>query len=192
MCVPVQPLRRRHPAADMGGTVSLAFASLVMLADSVLYIGLGMAMLSPRAHGVCVAELPEALFKRFSPMQCKRHGSVVEDCDEAGSGDACDDEAVAEMMIEGPISTVTLGRGLDMRLMAYILLVLGLCRLTTAFYWGCGYVALGLGSCLAEICMLCHELLRHESVCTQRAVGMVLLNSAVSLLYIGLALPHCR
>lgn len=178
----------------MGSTVSMVFATLVMLVDGVLYIGIGMVMLSPQGHGVTrwfrgrVSELPQALLKRNRAVGVlsKRQDGAEPSCDD-------DDDAEAPCCSEADHHPQAAAGGeLDMRLMAYILIILGLCRLTTAFYWGCGYVALGLGSCLAEICMLCHELLRHESVCTQRAVGLVLLNSAVSLLYIGLALPHCR
>lgn len=174
----------------MGSTVSMVFATLVMLVDGVLYIGIGVVMLSPQGHGVSrwfrgrVSELPQALLKRHSVLS-KRQDVAETSCD----GDDNDDDAEARCCSDPQAPACG---EMDMRLMAYILIILGLCRLTTAFYWGCGYVALGLGSCLAEICMLCHELLRHESVCTQRAVGLVLLNSAVSLLYIGLALPHCR
>ena len=78
------------------------------------------------------------------------------------------------------------------RLGAYLLLLLGLCRVVTSFHWGCGYVLLGLTTCLAEIGFLCNELLRHESTRLHRTMGFVLHNVAVSLLYIGCALPHCR
>lgn len=175
----------------MGSTVSMVFATLVMLVDGVLYIGIGVVMLSPQGHGMSrwfrgrVSELPQALLKRHSVLS-KRQDVAETSCD---GDDTYDDDTEARCCSDP--QPAACGE-LDMRLMAYILIILGLCRTTTAFFWGCGYVALGLGSCLAEICMLCHELLRHESVCTQRAVGLVLLNSAVSLLYIGLALPHCR
>ena len=62
----------------------------------------------------------------------------------------------------------------------------------TSFYWGCGYIILGLTTCLGEIAILCHELLGHESARLHRTMGVVLHNVGVSLLYIGCALPYCR
>jgi membrane associated rhomboid family serine protease len=84
------------------------------------------------------------------------------------------------------------GGELACRMLAYLLLILGLCRLITCFHWGCGYIYLGLATCLAEIAMLCHELLRHEALLLHRAMAVVLQNMAVSLIYIGAGVPYCR
>lgn len=78
------------------------------------------------------------------------------------------------------------------RFVAYTLLVFGFMRIVSSFHWGCGYVLLGLGTCVGEIAMLCNELLCHDSVMLHRVMAFVLHNVAVSLLYIGTALPFCR
>ena len=81
---------------------------------------------------------------------------------------------------------------LGFRMLAYLLVILGLCRLVTCFHWGCGYIYLGLATCLGEIAMLCHELLRHEALFLHRAMAVLLQNVAVSLIYIGAGVPYCR
>lgn len=78
------------------------------------------------------------------------------------------------------------------RLLGYLLCVVGVCRLVSSVRWGCGYMYLGLATCLAEMGMLCHELLLHETMQIHRAMGVLMLNVAVSLVYIGAGLPSCR
>ena len=81
---------------------------------------------------------------------------------------------------------------LAFRFLAYVLLLLGVCRLVSGLYWGCGYVALGLGTCLAEMGLLGYELLTHETVVLYRVMGVLCELVILSLVYIGSALPYCR
>lgn len=169
----------------------MVMATLVMVVDGGAYVALGVCMLIPPTGGArnfedWVLAIPGAFF---------RVPASVSGCD----GIACVDDGEQSSAIRGAQSDVEgvcehangLAR-LQARLLAYVILLLGLCRLLSAMYWGCGYVFLGLISCLWEIGMLCNELLCHESVRVHKAMGMVLLNAAVSLLYIACALPYCR
>jgi hypothetical protein len=92
---------------------------------------------------------------------------------------------------EGQGTKVPLEAFLVWRLVAYLLILMGVCRVVASFNWGCGYVLLGLGTCVAEMAFLCNELLCHDAARLHRAVGFILLNTGVSLLYIGMALPNC-
>lgn len=83
-------------------------------------------------------------------------------------------------------------QGLAWRFVAYTLLVFGFMRIVSSLHWGCGYVLLGLTTCVGEIAVLCNELLCHDSAMLHRAMAFVLHNVAVSLVYIGTALPYCR
>ncbi len=78
------------------------------------------------------------------------------------------------------------------RFLAYLLLFLGVCRVITCFYWGCGYVYLGLGSCVAEIGLICNELLQFDSMRLHGAMAILLETGVLALLYIGTAVPYCR
>jgi hypothetical protein len=78
------------------------------------------------------------------------------------------------------------------RFLAYLLLFLGVCRVVTSFHWGCGYVYLGLGSCVAEIALVCNELLQFESMRLHGAMAILLETGVLALLYIGTAVPYCR
>lgn len=167
----------------------MVMATLVMVVDGGVYVGLGVCMLIPPSGGLrkfedWVLAIPRGFF-RVSAVESGRDDKTEDDeevdmkVDDVGEGVGHGERCVGLARLEG-------------RLLAYVILLLGLCRLLSAMYWGCGYVFLGLISCLWEIAMLCNELLCHESVCVHKAMGMVLLNAAVSLLYIGCALPYCR
>ena len=67
-----------------------------------------------------------------------------------------------------------------------------MCRVITCFYWGCGYVYLGLGSCVGEIALICNELLRFESMHLHGAMALLLETVVLALLYIGTAVPYCQ
>lgn len=81
---------------------------------------------------------------------------------------------------------------LGYRMLAYLLLLLGACRAVTGFYWGCGYVYMALGTCLAEIGLVAHELLRQESLLLHRAMFVLFDSVVLALLYISSAVPHCH
>jgi len=56
----------------------------------------------------------------------------------------------------------------------------------------CGYVYLGLGTCMGEMAMICNELLRQESMHLHRAMTVLLGNVALSILYVCNAIPYCK
>ena len=156
----------------------MILAIIVLLVDGLAYIALGLSILFPGicGHHAWGKQLPSfylAMFKDYAPLY-----------DGVGEEDA-DRDSEATCARHG-------GAQVGWRMAAYLLLLLGLCRVVTSFHWGCGYIILGLVTCLAEIGFLCNELLRYESARLHRTMGFVLHNVAVSLLYIGTALPHCR
>jgi hypothetical protein len=159
----------------------MIFATAVLFLDGLAYLCLGVCVLFP---GVCpnapwartLSSFYLAMFKDYTPLQSEDSG------EEEGEPDKHERAH--------PVAAACGHVG--WRLAAYLLLLLGLCRVVTSFHWGCGYIMLGLTTCIAEIGFLCNELLRHESARLHRTMGFVLHNVAVSLLYIGSALPHCR
>jgi hypothetical protein len=157
----------------------MLISALLMGANGAAYILLGVCMLFPVHHPwrQRLGQLYPSLFKEFlvPPLS--------------------DEEAQPAEQPPAPLSAVRLCgdlvHQLGYRMLGYLLLVVGLCRTITCFHWGCGYIYLGLGTCLAEIGMLCNELLRQESMLIHRTMAVLLLNVAVSLLYIGGGLPYC-
>jgi len=133
------------------------------------YCLLGGCMLVPQLLGDArwIAALYPSLFKRFQQPPA----------------DAERPEKAEELPAD---------EGLAIRLLGYLVLLLGACRVVTGFYWGCGYVYLGLGTCVAEVGVICHELLRHDSLQLHRGVPVLLANMALSILYVSSAAPHCR
>ena len=77
------------------------------------------------------------------------------------------------------------------RLLGYFLLLLGMLRLFVALHWACGFVFLGLGTCLAEMAVVGHELVRHDAVRLHRGMSVLGELCVVSLIFIGTALPRC-
>ena len=146
--------------------------SCVMGLDGASYLLLGGCMLVP-AWSEALAAMYPSIFKRFLLPQ----GVGEPEEDELGSGT----REVARLERED----------LAYRLLAYLLLVVGLARVITAFYWGCGYVYLGLGTCILEIALVCNELLRRESMLLHRAMAVLLENMVLSLLYMSTAVPSC-
>lgn len=136
------------------------------------YCCLGVSMLTPGlSRARWLASLYPSLFKRF--LREEQGG-------EEGIG-------------LGTRDTGELGReDLAFRELAYLLLLLGACRLASALYWGCGYVFLGLGTCFAEMAFVGHELLRHETVLLHRGMAVLFELCVLSLIYIGSALPYCH
>jgi hypothetical protein len=145
------------------------FSSSVMGLAGSTYCLLGGCMLVPHLLGDArwISALYPSLFKRF--LQAS-------DEEEEAKSDAVELEK----------------DDLAFRLLSYLLLLLGVCRLVTAFYWGCGYVYLGLGTCMAEVGVICHELLRHDSLQLHRGVPVLLANMGLSILYVSSAAPHCK
>jgi len=158
-------------------------SSGVMGLDGLAYCGLGVCMLSPRWPGQQEARASEfaglypSLFKRFLRRPAEPEQVVAVDDHEIGGGT----QDLVELARED----------LGFRLLGYLVLMLGVCRIITSFYWGCGYVYLGLVSCLAEIGIVCNELLRHESMLLHRAMAVLLENMVLSLLYMSTAVPSC-
>jgi hypothetical protein len=150
-------------------------SSCVMGLDGASYLLLGGCMLVP-AWSEALAALYPSMFKRFLLPQ------------QAGGDEAGGDELGA-----GTREVARLEReDLAYRLLGYLLLLVGLARVITAFYWGCGYVYFGLGTCVLEIGLVCNELLRRDSMLLHRAMAVLLENMAVSILYMGAAAPYCR
>jgi hypothetical protein len=81
---------------------------------------------------------------------------------------------------------------LALRLLAYLLLCLGVFRVGLACFWGCGYVFLGLASIALEMAFVSNELLLHDSAMLHRAVAVLLENALVAVLFMSTAAPHCR
>jgi hypothetical protein len=139
------------------------------------YCAIGASMLAPRLDGwVRLGSLYPSLFKRFL-----RAGGGETPENPGGKG-------------EGEEEVLLPREDLAFRFLAYVLLLLGVCRLVSGLYWGCGYVALGLGTCLAEMGLLGYELLTHETVVLYRVMGVLCELVLLSLVYIGSALPYCR
>jgi hypothetical protein len=162
-------------------TVSLVFSTVVMLLDGLFYLVLGLCMifplpLIPLKWGVRLAQLYPSLFRDYPAFASE---GLPTDESHGLSNDGVEERVVAV-------------RRLDQRILGYLLFVLGFCRVITSFYWGCGYIIMGLCTCLAEIGMLCNEMLQHESVRIHGTMAVVLHHVFVSLLYIGCALPYCK
>ena len=166
-----RPLVLTGAARDAFQQMSLV-ASCVMGASGLGYSGMGLCMLIPRL-GEKVKAMPcQLLFKRHPE-------SVPEPCEE-GAGKP---EQDGEGLVRG---------GLAYRLLAYLVLLLGVCRLAAALSWSCGYVFLGLVTCIGEMAFVGHELLVHESVLLNRAMALLSVLVVLSLIYIGTVIPHCR
>ena len=104
--------------------------------------------------------------------------------------------AIEERLLPGRMDAASdpllLSRGVAFRLLAYLLIFLGVCRLISAFYWGCGYVYMGVASCIAEISIVSTELLHHRSVRLHRAMSVLLELGVLSEIYLGTAIPYCH
>jgi hypothetical protein len=144
--------------------------TVIMGLDGVAYLALGACMLAaPRIPRVRpLATLYPSLFRPLRELS------------------ACDPEAPSVVL---PVADLM--HDLGYRMMAYLLFVFGLARTLTAFHWGCGYVYLGLSTCLAEVGMVCHELLRQESMYVHGAVAAIVGNMFLGMAYICVAVPRC-
>lgn len=152
-----------------------------------VYCGMGVCMLVPgmnrkwatsagQAEWASLGGLYPSLFKRFlqtEPVEPENGGKDSE----MGTGV----RELVELVKED----------LAYRLLAYLLVFLGCLRLFVAAHWGCGFVFLGLGTCLAEMAVVGHELLRHDAVRLHRGMSVLAELGVLSLVFIGTALPHC-
>ena len=156
-------------------------SSSVMGVDGAVYCGIGVCMLAPEVrwkHGNAelnrVATVYSCVFRRFQG-ECKSLEPSRQEL-----------ERVPEESLE------TWKEDVCFRSVAYLLVVLGCCRSLSSFFWNCGYVYLGLGSCMLEIAFICNEIARHESLILHRGMIILLKNVGLSLLYISSAAPYCR
>lgn len=145
-------------------------ASLIMGLDGLAYITLGVCMLAP-PRAPLMRDLATVYPSLFKPL---REVSI---------------DAESAPMIR-PVSDLI--HDLGYRMMGYVLVLVGVARVLTSIQWGCGYVYLGLWTCLAEIGLVCNELLRQESMFLHGAVAVLLGNFSLSLAYICLAIPGCK
>lgn len=151
----------------------LILSTIILLADGLWYISMGMSVLW------AVPCLHASARRQFVAIYL----SIFKDFIGVGSDDA------PPMDTESPV--VSKLERLAWRFAAYTLLMLGVIRAISSLNWGCGYVLLGLITCVGEIGIICNELLCYDSANLHRAMAFVLHNVAVSLLYIGTALPFC-
>jgi len=59
------------------------------------------------------------------------------------------------------------------------------------FFWGCGYVYVGLWTCLAEGALICNELLCMQSVNLHRGMLVLVWNAILSIIFVCGAVPYC-
>jgi hypothetical protein len=165
--------------------MSLWVSSLLLGMDGLLYMGMGVCMLLGDTRPPWCQQLAGAYpsLCRSPPLSCRVRRDLLPSVD--------DDDDDGERSCSGGDDPSS-GNLLAFRMLAYLLVLVGLCRFITCFHWGCGYILLGLTTCLSEIAMLCHELLRYESLLLHRTMAVFLCNVAVSLVYIGAGLPYCR
>jgi hypothetical protein len=150
----------------------LILATVVLLLDGLWYVAMGACVLW---GAPCVSPTWRRKFVSL-------YLDIFKDFPSQGPAES----------VEAP-SDESMGReALTWRFIAYTLLAFGVMRVVSSFHWGCGYVILGLTTCVGEIGLLCNELLCHDSARLHRAMAFVLCNVAVSLIYIGTALPSCR
>lgn len=157
-------------------------ASCVIGVQGLVYLAGGACMLSPMTPALSrVSEVSAGVYAMlFKTVRLER----ISECDlEDGEESASLGAKQLHQLISGE---------LGYRMLGYFMVLLGLCRLVSACHWGCGYVYLGLGSCIGEMALVCNELLRHESMHLHRAMAVLLENMAVSLVYISSAAPHCQ
>ena len=170
----------------------LYVASAAMLINGLVYCGLGVCMLTPlravgkrhHTHWNLVGGWYPSMFKNYltllQPGQSHEMGADDATC----------------VLSEGSDDVVTpieqfASQDLAFRLLAYVILLLGFWRILTAMFWVCGFVFLGLGSCVAEIGIISLELLRHDSVLLHRTMLVLFLDVLLILIYSVPAFSFC-
>ena len=165
----------------------------------VAYTLMGACMLAPGAikrwlpaEYAGLNALYPSVFKRFLQTELAEEAGKTELAEEAGKIELGTGVRELVELGTGVRELVELEReDLAYRLLAYFLLLLGFLRLFVAFHWGCSFVYLGLSTCLAEMAVVGHELLRHNAVHLHRVMSVLTELCIVSLIFIGTALPHC-
>ena len=147
-------------------------SSIVLGLNGAVYVVMGGCMLYPGDIGVSllrpyVSSLYASVFK---PM-------CVEDSETGGVVTA---RRFEELRVE-----------LSYRILAYLIVVMGACRFLLCFFWGCGYVYVGLWTCIAEAALVCNELLLMESVNLHRGMLVLVCNAILGIVFVCLAVPHC-
>jgi len=127
---------------------------------------------------VWLGALYPSVFKRFLQTEMTEQGGANRKQQEIGTGVRELDELERE--------------DLAFRMLAYFVLFLGFLRVFVALHWSCSYVFLGLMTCLVEMAVVAHELLRHDAVQLHRVMSVLTELCVISLIFLGTALPHCR
>lgn len=168
----------------------LVLASIVMGVNGLCYCVLGLCMLCPSSQRTSqVAPLYSAVFKAFFDQGQVLHSFTGSESLEGECGMSPNHDAGSLRCVR---THVELGRDLGFRLLAYLLVLAGVCRCITGLYWGCGYIYMGLWTAIAEIALICNELLREDSVQLHRGMAVLLSNMFLSLVYLSAGLPYCR
>jgi len=144
-------------------------ASAIMGLNGAAYMSLGACMLTPPRFQL-MRDMAAAYPSLFKPLR------------EISS----DPEAVPQLR---PVSDLV--HDLGYRMLGYLLLFVGAARLLTGMFWGCGYIVVGMWTCVAEMGLICNELLRQESMFLQGAMGVVMGNVFLALAYVMAGIPHC-
>jgi hypothetical protein len=177
--------------------MSLIIASVVMGMDGAFYCVMGACMLFPSSVSTLIKQrldltrLYPSLFKAFLCDQCDARNPY------SNNNDVDDPEppgiaATNPSVLNPPIRPLgELVHELAYRLLAYLLIMAGVARLITGIHWGCGYIYLALATCLAEIALVCNELLRQDAILLHRGMGVFLCNMVLSLVYLSAGLPYC-
>ena len=151
--------------------MSLALLACCLLGvNGAVYVAMGGVMLLGPEQGVAreFATAYASLFKAFRELP------------------SLDSKAPPAML-----GTPDLRREIGFRVLSYLLLLMGIFRVLTAFHWECTFVYIGLSTYLSEIAIVCNELLAHESVLLHRGMAVILANVAFSIVYLANALPFC-
>lgn len=154
----------------------LILSTVVLLADGLAYV----------CVGACVVWPPPCATASLRRQIARVYLGIFKDFPMVDTAPVAEDEEAGALVGSAGVAA------LAWRLVAYVLIMVGLIRVTTSLFWGCGYVLLGLVTCVGEIGLLCNELLCHDSTRLHRTMAFVLHNVAISLFYIGTALPSCR
>lgn len=167
--------------------------------DGAFYCAMGACMLSPPSASVLkrfdLTRLYPSLFKAFLYASCHQPGPP--DCDSHQPFEETGDDPE---LLTPPASSVLnplvrplgeLVHELAFRLLGYLLVMAGVARLITGVHWGCGYIYLALATCLAEIALVCNELLRQDAILLHRGMAVFLCNLVLSLVYLSAGLPYC-
>ena len=148
------------------------FSSVVLGLNGVAYVVMGGCMLYP-------GEI------RLSPLRPNASGLYASVFKALCLEDAENNAAVTVRFYD------ELKTELSYRILAYLILLMGVSRALLCFFWGCGYVYLGLWTCLAEAGMVCYELLLMDSVNLHRGMLVLACNFILSIIFVCLAVPHC-